>query len=127
MKHGFEFHYTDTVVPYVISYDMREYELEKKLDEFRSAKLVITDRLHGMIFAAITGTPCVALNNISKKVEGVYQWIKYLDYIKMAQTVDDALLAADALLKANLHPIWDNKPLMSYFGKLADIVRGGAK
>ncbi len=43
----------------------RMEELNSKFAEFLSSGLVITDRLHGMIFAAITGTPCIALDNKS--------------------------------------------------------------
>lgn len=121
---GLSIRHTDTVQPYNIPFVMRKAEVQKKLNEFRSAKLVVTDRLHGMIFAAITGTPCVALNNLSGKVGAVYQWIKYLDYIKFAQTMEEAFEMTDALLKADLRPVWDNSPLMGYFEKLADIVRG---
>jgi pyruvyl transferase EpsI len=60
-----------------------ESELQKKLSEFSQAKLVITDRLHGMIFAAITGTPCIAFDNSTGKVAGVYLWIQKLPYIKL--------------------------------------------
>ncbi len=91
--------YTDTVINGVVNDKNREEELQKKWKEFSSAKLVITDRLHGMIFCAITGTPCIALNNISKKVEGGYEWIKELPFIflspdkeKVESVVDDALL-----------------------------------
>lgn len=46
------------------------------INMFNSAKFVITDRLHGMIFSQIVGTPCLALDNITKKVSGVYDlWI----------------------------------------------------
>lgn len=48
---------------------------------FQSAKLVITDRLHGMIFATITGTPCLVFNNIDGKVGHEYQWIRNLGYV----------------------------------------------
>lgn len=58
-----------------------EIAVKFKLKEFSERKFVITDRLHGMIFAAITGTPCIALDNVSKKVSGVYEWIRELDYI----------------------------------------------
>ena len=34
-----------------------------------------------MIFSAITGTPCISLNNINGKVSAVYEWIKELPYI----------------------------------------------
>lgn len=67
---------TSTVVDYSVIQDNRESELNDKWREFAESELVITDRLHGMIFAAITKTPCIAVDNISKKVSGVYQWIK---------------------------------------------------
>lgn len=51
--------------------------------------MVITDRLHGMIFAAITGTPCIAFDNISKKVSGVYKWIESLEYIKVVNSFEE--------------------------------------
>ena len=77
---------TDTVVPYAVPAEVREFEVERKFDEFRRARLVITDRLHGMIFAAITGTPCIALNNSSGKVEGVWSlWLRHLDYVKFVR------------------------------------------
>lgn len=39
---------------------------------------MVTDRLHGMIFAYLAGTPCVFLDNKTKKVSGVYNtWLKY--------------------------------------------------
>lgn len=76
-----EFSDTSTLVEKVVMKKNRKEEIEKKLLEFSSAKLVITDRLHAMIFSAITGTPCLAFDNKSHKVSGVYQWIKDLPYI----------------------------------------------
>ncbi|OZG62119.1 Polysaccharide pyruvyl transferase [Bifidobacterium hapali] len=58
--------YTDTTVPNTfapISKERGEELVLGKFDEFRHARLVITDRLHGMIFSAVTGTPCIAMNN----------------------------------------------------------------
>lgn len=72
---------TSTVIPKRVNLKIREYELYKKWEEFASAELVITDRLHAMIFAAITKTPCIAVNNKSRKVSGTYNWIKELPYI----------------------------------------------
>ena len=66
---------SDTVVGRQISPDQREGEVLSKLEEFSSAELVITDRLHGMIFCAVTGTPCIVINSKSPKVRGCYQWI----------------------------------------------------
>lgn len=78
---------TDMCVEHNIPPTQRNYELEKKFTQFRQSELVITDRLHGMIFCAITGTPCIVFNSKSHKLKGCYDWIKHLEYIKF---VDDA-------------------------------------
>ncbi len=79
---------TSTLTGGYINKCNRQNELRGKLEEFSSAKLVITDRLHAMIFCALTGTPCLAIDNVSKKVSGTYEWIKELSYIKMISTND---------------------------------------
>lgn len=58
--------------------------LENFWDKLRKSKVVITDRLHCMIFCAITGTPCVVFDNSNKKISGVYnQWMSEIHYIKL--------------------------------------------
>lgn len=81
-------HYVDTVINDKVSPSDRNNELEKKFVQFRSARLVITDRLHGMIFAAITGTPCIALDNVSGKVSGVHYWLRSLNYVQCIDSID---------------------------------------
>lgn len=63
----------------------REHAVKKKLLEFSGAELVITDRLHGMIFCAITGTKCIVLNSRSPKMRGCYNMLEKLGYIKMSE------------------------------------------
>lgn len=75
----------------VIDNDAKEDIINKKITEFKSAKLVITDTLHCMISCAISGTPCIALNNLTGKVQGVYEWVKHLEYIRYCDTVEDVL------------------------------------
>lgn len=84
-------HFTDTVLDYGVSVNDREAEVIKKLQQFADSKLVITDRLHGMIFAAITGTPCIALGNINGKVKAVYKWLESLDYVKYAENINNVI------------------------------------
>ena len=79
--------YTDTVMHYPINNKMRSPEVLKKLTEFAKAELVITDRLHGMIFAALTGTPCIVLGNYNHKVCGEYQWLREYPYIIFLQDI----------------------------------------
>lgn len=85
---------TDTLVDRRVTVSKREVELAQKWREFAKAGIVLTDRLHGMIFAAITGTPCIAFDNKSGKVKGGYEFIKHLPYIRY---VDDAKEISTAL------------------------------
>lgn len=63
----------------------RSAALEKFMDQIRHAELVITDRLHCMIFCALEGVPCIALDNNYNKIAGGYQWLKNLEYIEYIQ------------------------------------------
>lgn len=82
----------------------RKEALLSKWREFASSRIVITDRLHGMLFAAITGTPCVALDNSSRKVSGGYEWISDCDYIKVAMNQEDVPRYVCELLEARPTP-----------------------
>lgn len=117
-----DIHFMDMNVNRRITLEQRDRELTEKFDEFRSAKLVITDRLHGMIFAAITGTPCIVINSKSPKVKGTYEWIKYLPYIRYAESVKDVGRYLPELL-AMENCQYDNTPLKPYFDRLADVIR----
>jgi pyruvyl transferase EpsI len=79
---------TETSISYAVAEEKREAELRKKWKEFLSARVVITDRLHGMVFAAITGTPCIVLTNYNHKLSGSYQWLESLHYIKYCNRVE---------------------------------------
>ena len=61
----------DTVTGYNIDIPDRYIEISKKLNEFASFRLVITDRLHGIIFSVLTNTPCIALGGVSHKNKGI--------------------------------------------------------
>lgn len=75
-KDQLEFQDTQLAVGY-LSLTEGMQEIEQLINCFQQKQLIITDRLHGMILACITGTPCIALDNKNKKVSGVYQaWLK---------------------------------------------------
>ncbi len=118
---------TDTVVPRLVSKAKRKYELNKKLVEFSSAKLVITDRLHGMLLATITSTPCLAFDNISGKVFGTYEFIKYLDYIKFAETNTDIFKKLTDLIETNKYSAYNNTALEKYYSAMAAAIKGEKK
>ncbi len=81
----------DTVIDRLVSCSNRQAELNKKFSQIASHKLVVTDRLHGMIFSYITNTPCIAINNRNKKVESQFKWIKESKQIVICQDVNEIL------------------------------------
>lgn len=115
--------YADTTVQVhgAISQDEGERLVHQKWDEFRSARLVITDRLHGMIFSAVTGTPCVALNNSNGKVGFEYEWLKDLPYITFASTVDEVPALAHQVLQVK-NPKFPSDWFIHQFGPLASLI-----
>lgn len=74
-----------------ISVERHKQKVYMKLREIARCKLVITDRLHAMLFCAITGTSCIALENISGKIKGGYNWLSELGYIHYASDFKTAL------------------------------------
>lgn len=89
--------YLDTVVDSNISVIERPDAVDKMLTSFSSSELVVTDRLHGMIFAAVTETPCIVLSALSHKIIGSYEWIQDLDYIKIVDNMDSVPQIIDEL------------------------------
>lgn len=112
----------DTVLNRGISSTEREEVLTTYLNNYGSSKLVITDRLHGMIFAAITGTPCIAFDNISKKVSGVYEWIKSLEYIRMVDSYEEFVDSYNVLTRISSKYIYSN-PNKNEFEKMAQLIK----
>ncbi len=100
----------------------RNHEVDQKISQIAKAKLVITDTLHCMIVCAITGTPCIAFNNISGKVKNVYEWIAYLPYIVCMDKPKDIKNTICKLLK-NEPQKYDNSCLETYFNDLAKIIK----
>jgi len=54
-----------------------EKELFSFLDFISKYRFVVTDRFHGTVFAAVAGTPCLALPTINHKVISSSYWHKY--------------------------------------------------
>ncbi len=78
----------DTVINKLITKENRKDELMAMLDEFLKSKVVITDRLHGMVFCAITKTPCIVTKSLDHKIVGTYNWLRELNYIRLVEKLD---------------------------------------
>ena len=122
IDNGLVFKKISTVVPREIRKENRRSEVEKIIKEFSKSKVVITDRLHGMILATITGTPCIALDNQSGKVKGVYSWISHLEYVTF---VEDITKMPDILFRFSQMPpqIYDNKELLPAYERIVKLFR----
>ena len=73
----------DTIKDYFIPLEERENELHKVWDMITMSKVVVTDRLHGMIFSYLLHTPCVVLKTYNYKLIGQYDWLKESNSISM--------------------------------------------
>ena len=56
-----------------VTREIRGLVVRKELMRFAKHQVVITDRLHGMIFSAVTGTPCVVLSSYNHKIREYYE------------------------------------------------------
>ena len=73
----------------IIPKEERALVVNEKMEELSRYKVVVTDQLHCMIMCALTGTKCIGFNNISRKVEGVYDWLKGLKYVVFLEDIND--------------------------------------
>ena len=75
-KNGYTIEWVDTMNECRVSIEEREQTVFQRLKAFASYDFVITDRLHGMIFSYICGTPCILFDNKTHKISGVYDtWL----------------------------------------------------
>lgn len=118
--HNIEFTYTDTLIKGFLPIYYRKRKLQKKFKEFAGYSLIITDRLHAVIFSALVNTPCIAVNNITGKVYGVYSlWLQNKSkviYVKSIKELEETVINSEnSFLKL---PDYDGK---EYYHMLQNI------
>lgn len=113
---------TDTVEEEIFKQNDRFIYLNKLVDQFLKSKLIITDRIHGMIFAYLTNTPCIVFGNYNHKVEAEYEWLK--DSLKMQFLADmdeeNLMRTIDAVLKEQEY---SNFSMKDKYYELEDILK----
>lgn len=119
-KKGYEYDLFDMVDDVSITIENRLELIRKKLKRISGYKLIITDRLHAMVFCSLTGTPCIVFGNNHHKVSGCYEWIKNLKHIQLVGSVDEAISLIDAFYniegqKESLNLSDKYKPLIDAF------------
>lgn len=86
---------TDTVVEFDGNKSERDGRLIEKLEEFQRAELVVTDRLHGMVFSIITNTPCIVFPTKGNKITSAFESlnnIKGIYLVKSEEAFERVLL-----------------------------------
>jgi pyruvyl transferase EpsI len=109
--------FTDTHLGFDgLSWDERDKALKEIWNKFKQSEVVVTDRLHGMIFSVITKTPCVVLLNNNHKISQTHSdWLISCGYIKLVNSkkTTDIIEAIETMRLINTdahpHPILQDK------------------
>ena len=92
----------------------------------KSKKLVITDRLHGMIFSIITGTPNIVFGNNYHKVESAYNsWfnnISYSFFIQKEEIENKLEKTIVKIINSNNNNNYKSKIFQNYYILMRDII-----
>lgn len=118
---GLIYRKTDMYSQDSITKENRQEKVIDKMEEFARAELVITDRLHGMVFATITETPCIVLSNYNYKVKGTYEWIKNLGYVYFADDISEVKRIVEEK-QENIMLRFDNSKLLPYFEQIQEVI-----
>ena len=110
---------TDTVIEFDGNKNERFERLADKLDAFQNAEIVITDRLHGLIFSVITSTPCVVLPTVNTKIISAFEDLDMATGIALIKSVEEL---KDALLNLQLCSdiSYDNKLVVEQYKTILD-------
>jgi exopolysaccharide biosynthesis predicted pyruvyltransferase EpsI/GT2 family glycosyltransferase len=118
-------HYNDTILNSDISVFDRRDVVDSFIQKIAKSEIVITDHLHGMLFSAISLTPCIALSNYDEKIDGVYDWISKFGFIKVIQNISELEGAMKEL--SEIEKIeYDNSSILEGYEALTKILKGNA-
>ena len=118
--------YIDTqLIADINVYDRKEV-IEEYVSKIAKTEFVITDRLHGMVFCAITQTPCIVLPNYNHKVAGVYEWISNLEYIIMINAMSELEGAVNKVLEFK-KKTYENNIILEGFDSLTKLLKSKAR
>lgn len=107
-----------------IELDERKELICQQLQRFSGAMICITDRLHGMIFSAITETPCVVLNNCNHKLKSGYIWVERLPYICFVEDINHIQDAIRSVIETE-NKKFDSAEFSAYYEGLIELIKDG--
>lgn len=106
---------TTNMAAFEITRTLRAPVVHAELQRYAARRLVVTDRLHGMIFAAVTGTPVVVLASGNTKLEEFYQAFladsNAVFYVGRDLDQLEAALEQAAQVSSPVYPVFQQDPL----------------
>ncbi len=121
---GFRVDRADTVLSRPISKPKRAQAVIAELNLFKRYRLIVTDRLHGMLFAIITDSPCLALDNLSGKVFGAYEnSFRKVPFVRCIKS--DISASVDELIDSLLHLDFDKfnrSAYLDYYDEICKVI-----
>ena len=109
--------------------DTRGLVVRREMKKYAASRVAVTDRLHGMIFAAATNTPCVVLSSYNHKISEYYKAF-FADSNAVFYIGNDLSQLEGALEKAAqvtdpIYPIFETAPHSKFrelcMGEAADL------
>lgn len=123
-SNGYKVFNFSTMSNYDVPKWLRKFRIMNLIREINSYDCVITDRLHGMVFSVISGTKCIAYDNITHKVSGVYdEWLDKNPNLKMAESNEVSYLldTLQSLNHVNNDNAWKKK-INNGFGVIKSVL-----
>lgn len=114
--------YTDTVIEGMVYPYMRKRVLKNMLSKLATARIVVTDRLHGMVLAAMANSPSLVFSNCNYKVQGIYHWIsnnRFVSYCDDASQIEEKVRG----LSQEENCVYNHDDAKRAFAPLTELVR----
>ena len=114
--------YTDTVIEGMVYPYMRKRVLKNMLSKLATARIVVTDRLHGMVLAAMANSPSLVFSNCNYKVQGIYHWIsnnRFVSYCDDASQIEEKVRG----LSQEENCVYNHDDAKKAFAPLTELVR----
>ena len=88
-QHDIAYRRSDTVIRQSLrTQSGRWAAVAEKLNMARSARVVVTDRYHGLIFSVITHTPVIVFKSYDTKISAGIRWFQDLAWVHYAEDMD---------------------------------------
>ncbi len=86
----------------------RQGKVDRMCETFAASRAVVTDRLHGLIFAIITSTPCVVLPPANHKIWAMRHWLRQIEFVRFCAKPEEVTGALEQVMNApaDYDPNW---------------------